>query len=127
LTEEPRDQVIPRVRELRLPANRPYNAAALRAIAAGRSGTTLVVSFLLAAGTLDALGRTERDCTAATVAAAGEPVVATYSRDEAAGLLGEAGFSGIELSDASRLRDRYLRDRPDLPLPGTTLIAVATV
>jgi methyltransferase (TIGR00027 family) len=101
-------------------------AAALRAIAAGRAGTTLVVNFLLPAGTLDALGRAVRDSTAATVAAAGEPVVATYTRDEATELLGEAGFNGIELFDASRLRDRYLRDRPDLPLPGTTLIAVAT-
>lgn len=53
--------------------------------------------------------------------------MATYTRGEAADLLGEAGFSGIELFDASRLRDRYLRDRPGLPLPGTTLIAVATV
>ena len=53
--------------------------------------------------------------------------MATYTRDEAAGLLGEAGVSGIELFDASRLRDRYLRDRPDLPLPGATVIAIATV
>jgi methyltransferase (TIGR00027 family) len=101
-------------------------AAALRAIAAGRAGTTLVVNFLLPAGTLDALGHAVRDCTAATAAATGEPVMATYARDEAADLLGEAGFGGIELFDAGRLRDRYLRDRPDLPLPGTTLIAVAT-
>ena len=59
-------------------------AAALRAIAAGLAGTTLVVNFLLPAGTLDALGHAVRDCTAAVVAAAGEPVVATYTRDEAA-------------------------------------------
>ena len=102
-------------------------AAALRAIASGRTGTTLVVNFLLAAGTLDVLGRAVRESTAAVVAADGEPVVATYSRDEVAGLLTEAGFSGIELLDAGQLRDRYLRDRPDLPLPGTTVIAVATV
>jgi methyltransferase (TIGR00027 family) len=102
-------------------------AAALRAIAAGRSGTTLVVNFLLPAGTLDAVGHAVRGSAVAAVAAAGEPVVATYTRDEAADLLGEAGFGGVELFDASRLRDRYLRDRPDLPLPGTTLIAVATV
>jgi methyltransferase (TIGR00027 family) len=101
-------------------------AAALRAIAAERAGTTLVVNFLLPAGMLDALGHAVRDCTAAVVAAAGEPVVATYTRDEAADLLGQAGFSCIELFDAGRLRNRYLRDRPDLPLPGTTLIAVAT-
>jgi methyltransferase (TIGR00027 family) len=102
-------------------------AATLRAIAAGRTGTTLVVNFLLAAGTLDPLGHAVRDSTAATVAAAGEHVVAAYMRDEVAGLLEEAGFTDVELFDAGRLRDRYLRDRPDLPLPATTLIAVATV
>ncbi len=42
-------------------------AAALRAIAAGLAGTTLVVNFLLAAGTLDALGHAVRDSTVATV------------------------------------------------------------
>ena len=102
-------------------------AGALRAIAGGRTGTTLVVNFLLAASTLDALGHAVRDSAAAAVTAAGEPVVAAYTRDEAADLLGEAGFGGIELFDADRLRDRYMRHRSDLPLPGTTLIAVATV
>ena len=102
-------------------------AAALRAIAAGRAGTTLVVNFLLPPGPLDALGHAVRDCAAATVAATGEPIVATYARDDAAHLLGQAGFGSIDLFDAARLRDRYLPDRPDLPLPGTTLIAVATV
>jgi len=68
-----------------------------------------------------------RDSTAATVAATGEPVVASYTRDEVAGLLEEAGFGEVELLDAGLLRDRYLRNRPDLPLPATTLIAVATV
>jgi hypothetical protein len=53
--------------------------------------------------------------------------VATYSRAEVAALLAEAGFGDVELLDASALRDRYLRDRPELPLPATTLIAVATV
>ena len=86
-----------------------------------------MVNFLLAADTLDALGNAVRGSAAAAVAAAGEPVVATYTREEAADLLGEAGFGGIELFDAGRLRDRYLPDRPDLPLPGTTLIAVATI
>ena len=100
-------------------------AATLRAIAAGRTGTTLVVNFLLPADALDVLGHAVRDCTGATVAATGEPVVATYTPDEAAGLLSEAGFGRAELFDSGRLRDRYLRNRPDLPLPGTTLIAVA--
>jgi methyltransferase (TIGR00027 family) len=70
-------------------------AAALRAIAAGLTETTLVVNFLLAPGMLDALGHAVRDSTAAAAAATGEPVVATYTRDEAADLLGQAGFSGI--------------------------------
>jgi O-methyltransferase involved in polyketide biosynthesis len=101
--------------------------ATLRAIAAGQPGTTLVVNFLLAASALDELGHAVRDSSAATVAAAGEPVVATYTRAEVAALLAEAGFGDVELLDASALRDRYLRDRPELPLPATTLIAVATV
>jgi Leucine carboxyl methyltransferase len=68
-------------------------AAALRAVAAGRTP----------------LRRRPRP--------PGEPVVATYTHDEAADLLGQAGFSGIELFGASRLRDRYLGDRPDLRCP----------
>jgi methyltransferase (TIGR00027 family) len=102
-------------------------AATLRAIAAGRAGTTLVVNFLLPSDALDMLGHAVRESTGATVAATGEPVVATYTPDEVADLLSEAGFGSAELFDASRLRDRYLRDRPDLPLPGTTVIAVATI
>jgi methyltransferase (TIGR00027 family) len=102
-------------------------AATLRAIAAGHAGTTLVANFLLAAGALDGLGHAVRESAATTVAAAGEPVLATYTRDEVAGLLEEVGFGDVELLDAGLLRDRYLRNRPDLPLPATTLIAVATV
>ena len=113
--------------DVAIPASRGSRAAALRAIAAGRTGTTLVVNFLLAASTLDTLGHAVRDSAAAAAEAAGEPVVASYTRDEAADLLGEAGFGGIELFDAGQLRGRYLPGRPDLPLPGTTLIAVATV
>jgi methyltransferase (TIGR00027 family) len=101
--------------------------AALRAIAARAPGTTLVANFLLSADTLDELGRAARESSAAAVAAAGEPVVATYTTGQVADLLGEAGFGGFELLDAGRLRARYLRSRPDLPLPGSTLIAVATV
>jgi methyltransferase (TIGR00027 family) len=103
-------------------------AATLRAVAAGGGpGTTLVVNFLLSAAVLDDLGRAVRDVSAAAVAAAGEPVTAVYTRDEVAGLLTGAGFSHFQLFDAARLRDRYLRDRADLPLPATSLIAVATV
>jgi methyltransferase (TIGR00027 family) len=101
--------------------------AVLRAIAAASHGTTLVVNFLLAAGPLDALARSVRDASAAAVAAAGEPVVATYTRDQAEDLLRTAGFSRIEMFDATALRARYLPGRADLRLPGSTVIAVATV
>jgi methyltransferase (TIGR00027 family) len=106
---------------------REATAATLRAISAGGAGTTLVVNFVLAAGALGALGHAVVDTGRVTMAAAGEPVLAAYTRDEVAGLLAETGFGGIELFDAGRLRDRYLRDRPDLPPPAATLIAVATV
>jgi O-methyltransferase involved in polyketide biosynthesis len=102
-------------------------AAALRAIAAGCAGTTLVVNFLLAAGALGALGHAVRDCTAAAVAATGSlswlPIRAVKLR--ICWARGDSAASSC--SSPVRLRDRYLRDRPDLPLPGTTLIAVATV
>jgi methyltransferase (TIGR00027 family) len=106
---------------------REATAATLRAVAANDEGTTLVVNFLLAADTLDPLGRAMRESSSAAVAAAGEPVTATYTRDEVAALLAEAGFGHVELFDSGRLRDLYLQGRPDLPLPSTTMIAVATV
>jgi methyltransferase (TIGR00027 family) len=136
----PTDLSVTSVGDLGTPAHATWNwlgvtmylppeatVATLRAIAAGQPGTTLVVNFLLAASALDELGHAVRDSSAAAVAAAGEPVVATYTRAEVAALLAEAGFGDVELLDASALRDRYLRDRPELPLPATTLIAVATV
>jgi methyltransferase (TIGR00027 family) len=136
----PADLALTAIGDLALPDHATWNwlgvtmylrpettAATLRAIAAGRAGTTLVVNFLLPAGALDVLGQAVRDCTGTTVAATGEPVVATYTPDEAAGLLGETGFGRAQLFDATRLRDRYLRNQPDLPLPATTLIAVALV
>jgi methyltransferase (TIGR00027 family) len=106
---------------------REATAATLRAIAAGRPGTRLVVNFLLAGDTLGALAHAVRDSSAAAAAAIGEPVIATYTRDEVTELLAEAGFGGVELFDVSRLRDRYLRGRPDLPLPASVVIVVATV
>jgi methyltransferase (TIGR00027 family) len=101
--------------------------AALHAIASGSPGTTLVVNFLLAAGTLDALAHAVRDSSVAVVRAASEPVVATYTTEQVVDLLRDTRFSKVELFDAGRLRARYLRGRPDLPLPGSTVIAVATV
>jgi methyltransferase (TIGR00027 family) len=99
----------------------------LRAIAAGHAGTTLIVNFLLDDAALDATQNVVRDAVATTTAAVGDPVLAAYTREEVAGLLARAGFGDVELLDASRMRDRYLRGRPDLPLRTPTLIAIATV
>jgi methyltransferase (TIGR00027 family) len=105
---------------------REATAATLRAIVAGGPGTTLVVNFLLTPGNLDGLGRAMRHSSSVAVTAAGEPLTATYARGEVAGLLEETGFTGVELFDSSRLRNLYLQARPDLPLPDTSVIAVAT-
>ena len=43
------------------------------------------------------------------------------------GLLRTAGFSRVEMFDATALRARYLPSRADLRLPASTVIAVATV
>jgi methyltransferase (TIGR00027 family) len=107
--------------------SREATAATLRGIAAGGAGTTLVVNFLLTTDTLDGLGRAMRVNSSAALQASGEPVTAAYTRDEVAGLLEAAGFTSVELFDSARLRNLYLQARPDLPLPDTTVIAVATV
>jgi hypothetical protein len=61
------------------------------------------------------------------VAAANEPIVASYTKDQVAHLVGDAGFSDVELLDADALGDRYLRDRAELPIPNSTVTAIATV
>jgi methyltransferase (TIGR00027 family) len=101
--------------------------AVLRAIAAGNQGTTLVANFLLPPSTLDALARSVRDTSVAAVAAASEPVVATYTRDQAEDLLHTACFGRVEMLDATALRARYLSGQEDLRLPSSTIIAVASV
>jgi methyltransferase (TIGR00027 family) len=134
----PADLSVTSVGDLGLPSRATWNwlgvtmylpreatAATLRAIAASGEGATLVVNFLLTTDTLDTLGRAMRRSSSVAVAASGEPVTATYTRDEVAGLLDEAGFTHVELFDSARLRDLYLQGRPDLPLPDTTVIATA--
>jgi methyltransferase (TIGR00027 family) len=106
---------------------RSETEATLRAIASGRAGTTLVANFLLPPDALDALGDAVRKTSTVTLAAAHEPVVASYSTDQVVTLLRDTGFSGISLLDADALSERYLRGRADLRLPKSTVIAVATI
>jgi methyltransferase (TIGR00027 family) len=106
---------------------RSETEATLRAIASGRAGTTLVANFLLPPDALDALGDAVRKTSTVTLAAAHEPVVASYSTDQVVTLLRDTGFGGISLLDADALSEPYLRGRADLRLPKSTVIAVATI
>jgi methyltransferase (TIGR00027 family) len=101
--------------------------ATLRAIAVGGAGTTVVVNFLLGEDELDDHGRAMRRTSTETVAAGGEPWIASYSRPEVGALLTGAGFGSVELLDAATLAGRYLSGRTDLRVPATTIIAVAAV
>ncbi len=106
---------------------RSHTEATLRAIASGRAGTTLVANFHLPPGALDPVGEAVRRTSVATLRAAHEPVVASYSTDQVLTLLRDAGFNAISLLDADALSERYLRGRADLRLPKSTVIAVASI
>jgi methyltransferase (TIGR00027 family) len=99
----------------------------LEVIAHTGADTTVVADFVLPPDERDELGRAAAASAASLVASVGEPVVATYRRGEAEALLRDAGFTHIELLDATELSRRYLQtsDRP--VLPGSTIIAVASV
>jgi hypothetical protein len=104
---------------------RSVTEATLHAIASKRPGTTLVANFLLGTEALDPLGELVRAASAVTIATADEPIVASCTKDQVAHLLGEAGFNDVELLDAEALGARYLRDRPELPLPTRQLLPSA--
>jgi methyltransferase (TIGR00027 family) len=102
-------------------------ARVLRTIAQGGDGTTLVVNFVLAPDERDDLGRAAQWSAGPVVASVGEPVVAAYRRAEVDGVLRAAGFGTVELLDATDLTRRYLGGRTDLRLPGSTVLAIASV
>jgi methyltransferase (TIGR00027 family) len=104
---------------------RAATASTLRAIASSDAGTVLVVNFVLAE--LDGFADRMESTAARVLQNVGEPVLATYSRSEVEELLKRTGFSDVQVFDGVALTNRYLRGRPDLQLPNTTLIAVATV
>lgn len=106
---------------------RSTTEATLRSIASCQAGTTLVADFLLAPDALDTLGQAVRATSTATVAAANEPVAASYTTEEVEPMLRDAGFTHVDLFGRDTLRARYLSGRHDLLLPNSTVIAVATV
>jgi methyltransferase (TIGR00027 family) len=98
----------------------------LRTIAACGVGTTLVVNFVLPDVERDDLARETARRSSALVSTIGEPVMATWGRQEARDLLRSSGFRTVEILDASALDRRYLNGRTDLRFPGSTIIAVAS-
>ena len=101
--------------------------AILRTIASYRPGTTLVVNFVLPPEELDELAASVSASAAKAVASSHEPVVTGYTAGQAATMLHEAGFSRAAVLNAEVLSRRYLRSRPDLRFPASTVTAVATV
>lgn len=108
---------------------RPATEKTLRTVAGHRPGTTLVVNFVLPAGELDELAAAVTRSAASAVAEAHEPVLACYTAAEAASMLRDAGFGDVRVLDARALGRRFLTSKAQAPprLPGSTVVAVATV
>jgi len=99
----------------------------LSQIAESPDGTTLVVNFLLAEEVLDSAAKLVRAASQRTVTRSGEPIRSTFTREQCEEMLDRAGFGSVELLDGESLATRYFAGRPELQLPATTLIAVASV
>ena len=101
-------------------------AATLQAIAAKGSGTTLVVEFLLAEASCDALGAAFRARSIEAGAQAGEPMVSFYEPREIDELLHATGFNRVQLLDSDELSTRFLPQDSALQVPNAAMFAIAT-
>jgi O-methyltransferase involved in polyketide biosynthesis len=101
-------------------------AETLEVIAHTGVGTTLIVDFVLPPEERDELGRAAAASAASVVASVGEPVVSTYRRRDVDAPLRDAGFTEIELLDATELSRRYLQGGDHPVLPASTVIAIAS-
>jgi methyltransferase (TIGR00027 family) len=99
----------------------------LRGIATKHPGSVLVVNFLLAEEERDELATAVQEAANKVLETAREPVLSSYTRREVKALLSQAGFSSVELLAGADLKERYLAGRPDLELPSSTVVAIATV
>ena len=106
---------------------RAATEATLLSVASHRPGTTLVTDFVLPPAHLDGLAAAVSASAASALADAHEPVLSCYTAAEAEAMLRASGFATVALLDADELSGRCLRSRPGLRLPGSTVIAVATV
>jgi methyltransferase (TIGR00027 family) len=134
------DLAVDRLHDLHLPKLATWNwlgvtmyleksatAQVLRHIASMNQGTVLVANFLLALNERGDLGNTVHSEAKKVLDAVGEPVLASYTRNEVELLLATSGFSSFKIFDAAELTERFLEGQPDLVLPSSTIITVATV
>jgi methyltransferase (TIGR00027 family) len=98
----------------------------LRCIVGTGPGTVLVANFLLAAEERDALGEAVQSSAASVLKRTGEPIKATFTKEEVHQTMSDAGFANVEVLDGDHLQDRFLSGRPHLRIPSSTVIAVAT-
>jgi methyltransferase (TIGR00027 family) len=99
----------------------------LDVIAHTGGGATLIVDFVLPRDERDELALAAGVSAASLVASVGEPVVSTYRRRDVEALLRDTGFTEVELLDATELSRRYLQGGDHPALPGSTVIAIASV
>jgi methyltransferase (TIGR00027 family) len=134
------DFSVERLQDLRLPSLATWNwlgvtmylekavtSRVLRHIASLDDGTVLVANFLLARNERSDLGNAVQSEAKKVLDAVGEPVLASYTRNEIELLMASSGFSSFKILDSTVLTERYIHGRSDLILPSSTIITVATV
>ena len=99
----------------------------LRCIVDTGPGTVLVTNFLLAVEERDALGEAVQTSAARVLKQTGEPIKATFTKEEVQQTMSNAGFASVQVLDGQHLQDRFLSGRLDLQLPSSTVIVIATV
>jgi methyltransferase (TIGR00027 family) len=107
--------------------SKPDISEVLHCIVNTGPGTVLVTNFLLAAEERDALGETIQTSAASVLQQTGEPIMSTFTREEVRQTMCDAGFAMVQVLDGHYLHDRFLSGRPELQLPSSTVIVIATV
>lgn len=99
----------------------------LRCIVETGPGTVLVVNFLLAAEDRDVLGEAVQSSVASVLKPTGEPIKATFAKEEVQQTMSDAGFTSVQVLEGRHLQDQLLWGRADLHLPSSTVMVIATV
>lgn len=104
---------------------RAATRATLESIATA-GDATLVLDFALDLAHCDELGHAARSWGLRKGGSFDEQQIGLYSPDEAAAMVRGAGFSNVDSYGVDELRSRYLVGRPDLHLPGSFRMIVAS-